>query len=398
MHASQGKSTSSSVLQVQFPRETSEDIEAQIRRYSGKFRRRLRRFASKSARYADLLFTFPAACVAVVTGHGSLWTHEGALLLVRRGATLGDVARALDLPAWLRWLPPEAFDRPLPLTLGARASDAEFARRIVNTLPAAPKHAANWLPWVLAARDACDDAFAVWVAASRIYHRKRHLPFECLLPLAMFAWFSRQQELEAAKFMKGVWTPAISAGRAANLTRRWLLSVLQDLCLQDSACARDWTLPCHVDGFEFVSLQTSGALAEEATAMRNCLATYSASIVWGICRLYSVRRSGLRVADMEVRPDAVTGLPQITRLLGPANSQVPNNVRKAADTWLQLQCQSASEHGSFCCATPTDAAFQKYVWQPYASAMASAAPNRYAPPSVASLLHAIEALRLLERP
>jgi hypothetical protein len=392
----QGNSTANTVPQFQ-PGASADAIEVQIRRYAGKFRRRLRRFGTLSPRYADLLFTFPAASVAFVTEHGSPWTQEHALQLVRSGATLGDVAAALDLPAWLRWLPPEAFDRLLPPSLAARATDAEFARRIINTLPAEPKQTAGWLPWVLAARDACDDAFAIWVASSGICDRKRCLPFECLLPLALFAWFSGHPELEAAKLMSGPWATAMSAGRAAGLTRRWLLSVLQDLCLEDAARQRDWAQRCHVDGFEFVPLLTSGALAEEGAAMRNCLATYSAHVVWGVCRLYSVRRSHVRVADLEIRPAGGSGLPQIANLLGPGNSQVPQNVRDAAQAWLALQSHGACKDGSFRCATPTDAAFHKYLWQPYASAVGGMASNRLSAPSMTALLQAIEMLRFLEK-
>jgi hypothetical protein len=393
----QGNSTTTAIHQLQIGHD-ADTIELQIRRYAGKFRRRLRRFGKTCAPYADLLFTFPAACVAVVTGHGSPWSQEEALQLVRSGAALGDVAGALGLPAWLRRLPPEAFDRPLPTSIGVRASDAEFARRIVNTLPRERQRLTSWLQWVLAARDACDDDFAVWVAANRIFDSRRCLPIDCLLPLAIFAWFSRHPELDAAKLMSGLWTPQTGAGRAANLTRRWLLAVLQDLCLEDTATPRDWTQRCHVYGFEFVPLLTSASLAEEGAAMRNCLATYSANVVWGMCRLYSLRRSGLRVANLEIRPVSGTGLPEIAKLLGPGNTHVTHEVYEAAHAWLKLQSQGASEAGSFRCATPTDAAFQKHVWQPYSSAVGGSVCNRLCPPSVAALLEAIAALRILERP
>jgi hypothetical protein len=396
-NARQGNATNLATTPLQNGH-SADTVELQVRRYAGRFRRQLRQFGKRSARYADLLFTFPAACVAIVTGHGSPWTLEEALQLVRNGAALGDVARALALPTWLRWLPPEAFDRPLPPGMSARASDAEFARRIINTLARSREQTPHWLQWVLAARDAGDDDFAVWVASTGFYHCRRCLPIECLLPLAMFAWFSRHPELKAANLMSGRWTPATGAARAANLSRRWLFAVLQDLCLEDTASPRDWTQRCHVNGFEFVPLLTSASLCEEGAAMRNCLATYSANVVCGMCRLYSVRRGGLRVADLEVRPVGDSGLPGIGKLLGPANTQVSKEVHEAAHAWLNLQSQGGGEAGSFRCATLTEVAFQTYVWQPYASALADTACNHLSPPSLRALVQAIAALRSLERP
>ncbi len=61
-----------------------------------------------------------------------------ALELVLEGAALRDVAQVLELPLWLRRLPPEAFSgsiRPLP-------SSELFARRIVNQLPTAAEDSA----------------------------------------------------------------------------------------------------------------------------------------------------------------------------------------------------------------------------------------------------------------
>jgi hypothetical protein len=279
-----------------------------------------------------------------------------------------------------------------------RAGDAEFGQRIVNTLPRERRQATSWLQWVLAARDACDDDFALWIASSGISDCRRRVPIDCLLPLAMFAWFSRHPEFAAADLLGGLWVPEISVARAANLTRRWLLAVLQDLCLEDSACPRDWLQRCHVDGYEFVPLLTSGALAEEGAAMRNCLASYSANVVWGVCRLYSVRRGGLRVADLEIRPGSGADSPQIANLLGPANSQVPLDIRSAAHAWLELQSRREPEAGPFRCATPTDAAFQRYVWQPYSSALRNAACSRVSPPPVTTLLQTMGTLRALEKP
>jgi len=73
-------------------------IEVQVRRYAAKLRRRLRRQSEASPRYTDLLFSFPAACVALVTKRGSPLAQAEAMHLVRSGAPLAEVASALQLP------------------------------------------------------------------------------------------------------------------------------------------------------------------------------------------------------------------------------------------------------------------------------------------------------------
>jgi hypothetical protein len=132
----------------------------------------------------------------------------------------------------------------------------------------------------------------------------------------------------------------------------------------------------------------------EGVHMRNCLATYSANVVWGACCLYSIRRGGVRVAAMEIRPVRGTRVPEIAHLLGPGNASVGEEVWQAALTWLRLQSNGASEGGSFLCATPTDEAFQKYVWQPYSAALHG---GRLSPPPLPALLHAAGVLRSLEK-
>ena len=373
------------------------DVEMQVRRYAGRFRRRLRRLGETSPKCADLLFTFPGLSVALVSGHGTPRAREEALQLARSGARLADVALALQLPAWLRWLPPEAFDRPLPSSLRVQASDPEFGRRIVQLRPSDPRDSSWWLQWVIAAREACDDEFAVWIAAQRIFESRRRLPFDCLVPLAMFAWFSRHQDFEAASYLNGQWTAKMNIGRAACLTRRWLHQVLHDLCFEDGCAASDWARARRVHGFDFVPLLTSGALIEEGAAMRNCLATYSANVVRGMCRLYSVRRDGERVATLEVRPVRGSGLPEIAQLLGPGNSKPTETVCAATLAWFDLQSYGVPGATLFSCGAASDAAFATHVWQPYARAVGATAQPGVAPSGVTGLLNSISALCILEK-
>ncbi len=81
--------------------------------YAGRFaypaRREVRRLMRSSARLADLAVVFPGAMYALATRRGTQEARDAALALIEEGAALKTVARTLELPLWLRRLPPEAF-------------------------------------------------------------------------------------------------------------------------------------------------------------------------------------------------------------------------------------------------------------------------------------------------
>ncbi len=376
---------------------SADAIEVQVRRYAVRFRRPLRRLAEASPRFADLLFSFPAACVAVVTARLSLDVAADAAKLVLAGAPLSDVAARLRLPIWLRRLPPEVFERSLPARICSGPSDAEFVCRIINLVPGR-KDTNGWLHWVLTARAICGDEFAVWIAGQPIFGGKRPPPPNALLPLAMFAWFSRHPQLAAARLLSARWTAKMGIERAACLTRRWLYRVLHDLCLELPASRSVWAQPRQVHGFDFVPLLTSDALADEGVRMQNCLATYTVNVIHGVCRLYSVRCNGASVATMDVRNVHGSAIPAIAQLLARGNTKAPSEVHEAARAWLALQFRDACATEEFNWGTPSDAAFRKHVWQPYASALEPSGLHGLPPPTVISLLQDIGTLCALEKP
>ena len=80
-------------------------LDRQLRRYAGRLRPHLRRVANESKAHADLLFSFPAASVAIATARPR-GTRLRALRLIGRGAKLAEIADVLLLPMWTRRLPP----------------------------------------------------------------------------------------------------------------------------------------------------------------------------------------------------------------------------------------------------------------------------------------------------
>ena len=89
----------------------SDELEALVRRFDPSARRAVRRLLHASPRFADLANVFPGAFYALATPQVPAARRRKAAQLVEEGALLKDVAKALDLPLWLRRLPPEAFKK-----------------------------------------------------------------------------------------------------------------------------------------------------------------------------------------------------------------------------------------------------------------------------------------------
>src|SRR5262245_43167053 len=137
--------------------------------YAGRFaypaRREVRRLMRTSARLADLAIVFPGAMYALATRRGPQESREAAMALIEEGAALKSVARTLELPLWLRRLPPEAFQKaiaPVP------ASES-FTRRVATRLPAQPNQSALWLDAVAFGNKACHEDFSLWLADQPIF-------------------------------------------------------------------------------------------------------------------------------------------------------------------------------------------------------------------------------------
>src|SRR5690606_14500301 len=92
-----------------YPDERARDVEKRVNRFDAARRASVRRLVTANPRVLDLAITFPGALYVLAERHGPQRRRQKALELVAAGAALKDVAHALDLPLWLRRLPPEAF-------------------------------------------------------------------------------------------------------------------------------------------------------------------------------------------------------------------------------------------------------------------------------------------------
>ena len=89
----------------------SDLLERRLRRYHPRFQGRVRALAMRHSRIADLAVSFPALLFALAAPRPGL-DPAPALARVIDGCALAEAAAVVELPLWLRKLPPEAFGHP----------------------------------------------------------------------------------------------------------------------------------------------------------------------------------------------------------------------------------------------------------------------------------------------
>lgn len=121
-------------------------------------------------------------------------------------------------------------------------------------------------------------------------------------------------------------------------------------------------------GYEIVGLASIAEVLAESVAMENCLDQYAAHLAYGRIRVFSIRRDGRPVADVELalRSDETT-MPTIAQVRGPRNRRAPPAVWQAVHAWLGAQPFRPLN------AAPTPPAASrealKVFWEPYVRAL-----------------------------
>lgn len=366
-------------------------LDSLLQRYHAKFRPGLRQLARRSPRHDDLLTSFPAASLSLVTKRGSARERGEAMDLVANGASLKTVARALRLPIWTRKLPPEALHARLPEEIAPDFKDAAFGRQVVGHLPEGARAARSWLRWVLESRAALGDPYAIWIAKRRMF--ATYAPGRALLdPLMAFAWFS---EIESDASPRDRWTPDMSLVHAAHRTRDWILRIMLDICGFGAEPGSIWTETRQEGGHAFAPLLTALDLEREGKAMQNCAAVYKDEIALGRRRLYSVRRRGQRVATLEVRPrPGVEGALVLGQIRGPRNAMASAALRKTAGRWLEGVLREPDAAARFGVEHQRAVAIWRGVFEPYSkqTGVRSAFTRYPKRPAIARLLRDLEVM------
>jgi len=309
------------------------DIEDLIERFDPARRVSVRRLVNSSPRVADLAMVFPGALYAIASRHGAPRRRQKALQLVTEGAPLRDVAGMLDLPLWLRRLPPEAFSG----RFGALPRSETFARRISNHLPTHAENSAFWLSSVIFGAKACDDYFALWLAQQAIFIDPGE-PGALFGLLAAYAWFSNADHSRARSLIVVPWRPEMALDTAVCAAKSWLNRMRLVLQLKTGVITDPWLESGEARGFSFTPLLDESSILIEANAMQNCADQYADRLARDKCRLFSVRRKGVRIATIEIGPHPrEAGVLAIAQLKARHNLPASVEVWQAAHTWLGEQ-------------------------------------------------------------
>lgn len=286
--------------------------------------------ASSSA-LADLAGSFPALLVALATGHGTAAARLAARGAIERGEPLKRAAGILGLPMWLRALPAEALIQRLPDI----PNEPDFGRIVTAELPTAPADMIPWLDHVALAFRLAGPEVGRWVG------RRPNLSVPVVdkgraLWVLAWAFYSLRPETIAGRAIRRRWSPDLGhrvvPEELANWRRR-----LSALLLYGDGVER-WFSDGQGLGFEFVGLTTAEDLFEESRRMRNCLDIHTAQVGQLNSRIYSVRKAGKSVANLEigVRSDE-PGVPYIVQLKGVRNQRAPAVIWQAVHAWMGAQ-------------------------------------------------------------
>lgn len=250
-----------------------------------------------------------------------------------------------------------------------------------------------WLRWVLFASEACDESFALWLAGQKIYQAEYadKLP---LLPLAAFAWFSRQDRGPARGLIRWPWHRTMGFGAAVEEMRAWLERIILDYCRDGGSRNGSWFKTRKACGYRFTPLLTADELREEGDRMHNCVATYMEKVAAGHCLIYSIRRGGQRMATMEIAPRE--GTPVITQLLAASNTTAGEEVWNAARAWLSNQGAYPVAVQHSIAQTAVIASRWESVWRPYWEERPRFAP-RLAEPNMRTLVSLRQDIAALAR-
>lgn len=334
-------------------------VERHLRRYPAAVQTAVRAAACTHSRVADLAVSFPALLFAIATARPAA-DRARLVAAVLTGDPLACIAARAGLPLWSRKLPPEAFVRPIPLL----PDSALFRRQITNHLPS-PKLAPAWLDAVARAARWGHEGLAVWIAREITRDPKCAKRLDCLNAISLWAWYAANVPAEQSFIMRP-WHPGMRFETALACADAWRMRVELYLNIGSAPIADMWLRSAIVEGHEFVSLETSHAIAEEACAMNNCVCSYGHSLAHNWTRLWSIRRDGVRIATVSVIRSGDDPLPMIGELQLAGNKKAPVALWLIARRWLNdhdLQGVDMRQYKRG--QAPLDPILWRSFWRPY---------------------------------
>jgi hypothetical protein len=335
-------------------------IERRLRKYSRAAQPRVRALAARHPRLADLALSFPSLLFALALPRPGD-DPERAIASAIEGRPLDEVAAAAGAPRWLRRLPVGGLTRPIPPLPAGEL----FGRQIVNHVPPSSKLTAAWLDLVADAAQWGTEPLAVWVARETVRDAKV-LKTDKLRLLSLWAWFSQRPETDARRLMKAPWRSEMQFDAAIGAAQAWFDRLTLELSLGGEQLADVWLSPGSLDGYDFVPLDSAERIVEEAAAMENCIRTYGRDLAENSCRLWSIRKDGQRIANLEIVRYDGRPLAYIGDLKAARNENAPIEIWWLATRWLhQHDLLSVRPEPRPRAAAGPDTAAWRRLWRPY---------------------------------
>ncbi len=331
-------------------------------------RARVEDLTSAARALEDLADSFPALLFAIVTGYSTAVRRRQAVQLVIDGAPLRLAGEAIGLAWWTRRLPSQAFFEPLR----SLPDDPAFSERIASFLPTAPDQARTWLWTVSHAAAGCHPNFALWAASWASRQRKT---FDAVVGREQFrymtawAWHADQSQKPAASLLRRPWTPQTGLRRALDELTNWRRRLRLAMCLDDASTSA-WIDDGEALGYQFVALRTPVDFITESEAMDNCLDQFADRLEAGRSRVYSVRKEGRPVADLEIVADELeAGMPTVHQLRGPRNRRAAPEIWRATYAWLGASSLRPLGWSPATHTATVQRRLARNYWQPYLAAV-----------------------------
>lgn len=326
-------------------------------RFNPLFRDRIAALTCCSLEAEDVTESFPALLVALVSNYNTHSARKACFNIILSGGSIKTAAKALDLPLWLKRIPPEAFQEPISRPVSAPLLTA----KISNFIPPKTNKACDWFSEVNSASDSGDEAFALWVArhCTSVAQSRRQLLF---MSMASWAWHTDRPETIGHAILEKPWSAKMGLRRATEELTRWRRRA-ELACLIGQGIESPWLRPGSAEVYEFVPILTLNDFITESRAMNNCLDQYADRLGTGLIRIFSIRRNGRRIANLEVGPITSDGIPSIVQIKAASNRQASQAVWRATQTWLESQpvAQLPSRAGT----VRKDGSKHQEFWGPY---------------------------------
>ena len=110
---------------------------------------------------------------------------------------------------------------------------------------------------------------------------------------------SPTSDLRAGQLLTTRWTPTLGAATRPKEARLWKERLALDVCL-GPGLTDTWLQEGEANGYSFVALRTADEFIAEAFAMDNCLDRYTDRLEGRTARIFSIRRDGRSIADIEI--------------------------------------------------------------------------------------------------